>query len=721
MAGKKNKQQNKDNSNKKNDVVPEDRLQAIVLTDSFEDRFMPLTATKPRCLLPFANAPLIEYTLEFLARAGVNDVYLMCSVHAEQIQEYLENSKWNLPWSPFKVNTIMCPEARSIGDVMRDVDNRGIITDDFVLVNGDIITNVKFDKFLNFHKKKHAQDRDHIMTMCLSTASQCYKNRSIEPATFILDSSNDRCLYYEQIPSPSSKEKTSIAIDPELLEDVDEFILRNDLVDCHIDLCSPQVPPLFQDNFDYQTLRSDFVKGVISSDLLRRSIYSYITDEYALRVEGWAAYDSMSQDYLGRWAYPAVLEANLLEDQTYGYESSQIYKEKDVILAQSCKIGRCTAIGSKSKIGAGTTIENSIIGRNCIIGDNIEIKNSYIWDNTVIGDSSTIFHSIVATNVKIGKNVILNDGSVIGFDVIIDDDMEIPKDSKISSVPVKKHNGFDSLSDESGGEDNAEIDNNSIALELVGKDGVGYLYESDVSDDEDYASYDGAVFNTLSNKFDDIYLSDDSISSTTKRSKKKRTTSIGSMYTDKEENASDMEDDDAEDFEQEGFATVKRAIENNHDLDTAMLELNTLRMSMNVSYHDVRMATSAALLARVFHFIATQTLGAKDATLKIFSQWGSLYKRQCFESEDFIDLMNVLMDKVLEQKFEKPDLILFTLLNNLYDNDILEEDIIYQWWDTLSEDSRYDEVKVLSGKWVEWLRTADEETSSEEEDDEDDE
>ncbi len=62
MAGKKNKGNKNDNSNgsKKQEVDVEDRLQAVVLTDSFETRFMPLTAVKPRCLLPLANVPLIE-------------------------------------------------------------------------------------------------------------------------------------------------------------------------------------------------------------------------------------------------------------------------------------------------------------------------------------------------------------------------------------------------------------------------------------------------------------------------------------------------------------------------------------------------------------------------------------------------------------------------------------------------------------------------------------
>ena len=44
---------------------------------------------KQQCLLPLANTPLIEYTLEFLANAGVEEVILYCGNHTDQVEEYL--------------------------------------------------------------------------------------------------------------------------------------------------------------------------------------------------------------------------------------------------------------------------------------------------------------------------------------------------------------------------------------------------------------------------------------------------------------------------------------------------------------------------------------------------------------------------------------------------------------------------------------------------------
>ena len=58
----------------------EQPLQAILLADSFTDTFRPLTQKMPKVLLPLVNVPMIEYTLEFLAINGVEEVRAVFSV-----------------------------------------------------------------------------------------------------------------------------------------------------------------------------------------------------------------------------------------------------------------------------------------------------------------------------------------------------------------------------------------------------------------------------------------------------------------------------------------------------------------------------------------------------------------------------------------------------------------------------------------------------------------
>ena len=62
------------------DVKREQKLQAILLGDSFTTSFRPLTYMQPKLLLPLVNVPMLMYTIEFLAQNDVEEVILITSI-----------------------------------------------------------------------------------------------------------------------------------------------------------------------------------------------------------------------------------------------------------------------------------------------------------------------------------------------------------------------------------------------------------------------------------------------------------------------------------------------------------------------------------------------------------------------------------------------------------------------------------------------------------------
>lgn len=54
-----------------------------------------------------------------------------------------------------------------------------------------------------------------------------------------------------------------------------QVTVRYDLLDTHIMICSPQVPALFSDNFDYST-RDDFLRGVLNSEEVGQTILFFV-------------------------------------------------------------------------------------------------------------------------------------------------------------------------------------------------------------------------------------------------------------------------------------------------------------------------------------------------------------------------------------------------------------------------------------------------------------
>lgn len=702
------------NANKKAD---DENLQAIVMSDSYQDRFMPLTLETPRCLLPLANTPLIEYTLEFLATAGVQEIYVVGSAHAEKIEEYLANSKWSLPYSPFKVlQVIKSTESQSVGDAMRDLDRMGLITSDFLLISGDIVSNIDFKQVLRAHRERKTKDKNSIMTMVLREASAFHRTRARSGAgLFVIDEPTGQCLRYEM--APNADRLGSFDIDYEVLSEHNTISLRNDLIDCHIDICGPDIPALFTENFDYNDIRNDFVKGIVTSELLGKTIYTHIIDkEYSARVESYQTYDAVSKDIISRYSYPITPDYNILDGHSFRYHHGHIYKEDNVVLSQSCIIGQQTIIGQDTYIGEKTSVIKSVIGRNCNVGRNVVIENSYIWDGVQIEDNAVIKNSIVASGSTIKSNASVTDGSVISYDVIIGSNMKI-KDSKITLQKQKHDDGF---SDSEEDEDESEED----SAEIVGKDGKGHLYidsfdsdyQYDSDDDEAIGNYAKSM-HSLMYKMSAANLSDTSIVSETGRHHGTRSGHRGHRrYSSMSAvNQTDGEEEE-EAFKPEAIASIERSITENHDVDIAALELNTLRMTMNVPYHEVREATIAAFVKYISKLISTETLGAVAATKKIFNKWGGLFKRQAFDDDDKIDLLLLLQKECVSAPQGKT--IMITAVEALYDADHVEEDNIYDWFD--GEESQETEpmraIRDFIATFVNWLKTAESESEDEDSD-----
>lgn len=71
--------------------------------------------------------------------------------------------------------------------------------------------------------------------------------------------------------------------------------IHSNLVDTNIAICSPDVLPLFADNFDFQT-KNDFVKGILmNEEILSNTIYYHELqgDQYAASVTNWQMYQTI--------------------------------------------------------------------------------------------------------------------------------------------------------------------------------------------------------------------------------------------------------------------------------------------------------------------------------------------------------------------------------------------------------------------------------------------
>ncbi|KAI0040490.1 nucleotide-diphospho-sugar transferase [Auriscalpium vulgare] len=676
----------------------EEVLQAVILADSFNKRFKPLTADKPRCLLPICNAPLLDWTLESLALAGVQEVFVICRSHADQIKAALQNSKWSRPASGLKIVPILTArETLSPGDAMRDIYTHGIIAGDFVLVYGDLVSNVRIDEVVRVHKARRRTNKDAIMTIVVKEAGTTHRTRSRgESAVFVLDRDTAECLHYE--PVSGYPPKTLARIPREVLDEHPDIEIRNDLIDCGIDVCSVEVPSLFQDNFDYADIRRDFVHGVLTSDLLMKNIHCYVAREgYAARVQDTRSYDAISKDILSRWTFPLVPDDNHPGDVAYEHLRGNKYLPKDnsVVLSRTCKVGRNTLIGPASQIFADAQVAASTLGARCTVGARAVVRDSYLGDDVVVGAGCVIENSIVGAGVHVGAGTRIARGALVADGVRLGAGSRLLPFERVSRRRPVKEDGEEDGAEEEESDDDSEIEeaeeNQTQLSSLLGPDSDAFVWprksgKGGNEDEDELENFNNARLMRLGkfrDDFADLDLSDpgsvtsssgdsdessddDSVIQNFSPSSSTTSLPFAAAAISAGEHAKESE------FRSEVRQSLERAFAEGHALDNAAVELKTLRMASNVPLARVR----EAVVERVVESIAlVDGAGPQRVEIKRWvDRWGPLVR--LIGGVDGVETVSILQAHCAGSS----RLPLFgQILAAFYQNDIVEEDDIRAW------------------------------------------
>ncbi|KAI8145758.1 nucleotide-diphospho-sugar transferase [Fennellomyces sp. T-0311] len=693
----------KRNTQNRGEDEGEEPFQAVILTDTYDDQFLPISHEMPRCLMPLCNIPLIEYTLEVLAITDVQEVFVVCTSHIDKIKEYFENSSWLQPHSPLSVQIVQSPEAMSVGDAMRELDARQLITTDFILTFGDLVSNLKLDKILETHRARRKKDKNSIMTMVLKEAARTHSSRPKDDSSvFVLDPNNSQCLFYEHVQALPRKDR--IEISPELFENHAQFEFRNDLVDPFLDVCSVEVPALFTENFDWQKLRTDFVHGILTSDILGKTIYiDIISEPYVARIQNEQLYSTVSNHVLNRWVFPIVPETNLKPDDDYQFLRGNIYKASDVILSRSCIIDENVQIGSGTVIGENSRVANSVIGRNCSIGDNVVLDGAYVWDNVTIFSNSIVTRSILANNVTLMENTSIHNGSLVSLDVTLGPGEDVPKYSRLSLNPQPKNNLF--------GDDSDEEEETQDHAMLKSSTHPDVYFWTERGDDDDDVDIRNINMGSLAYDMADLKIEDNELSDSASE--------VGEVSDDEDDLDNDISGSfgawDTQgasklaEFKKEVAQTIERSLTENHTVDETALEITGLRMAHNGTYDQAR----EVMIPMLLDHVDISKNGVNNMRVML-EKWAPVISKGM---ENQVHVLQVFQRHCAES--EALSKLFVGILQILYNADVVEEDSVLKWYTSdASKNVSPAELKLRerASKFVDWLQEAEEESSEEDDD-----
>ncbi|RZF33909.1 hypothetical protein LSTR_LSTR012251 [Laodelphax striatellus] len=650
-------------------TLKEDIVQAVVFADPFNDNFVPFSKLISPCLLPLANRPLLEYTLHSLSAGGVNEVILFCSTFPEQIKQFINDREWG----DLTIFVIVSEGCRSVGDAMRDLDAKALIRSDFILVSGFQIANLNYEMMLKKHsefRKLDLSGQTIAMTVLFKDGGQ-RRNHSSQGTTYIMDSSTNRILWQNK----SSTKNEKVKIPMEIILSGNTIDICHGLLETKVYICSNNVPPLFSDNFDFQTM-DDFIRGLLmNEEIIASTLYGHVLQgaNYAATLESWADYQAITNDLLHRWTFPLVPDVF----NKYSFHKRSVYLGKNITLSVGCSLEESVVIGDKCSIGENTFITGSVLGNNCSVGSNVKLEGCYVFDNVVIENDCDLSYSVIGENCRIGAGAKLSQGCILGPNVVIDAKKNVSA-LRLQSTLVSS-------------EDQVCIGPQAYTCPLESDDSDS---DSDDDDAKPASGGRGLIFQAPDWKNEALEEDDSSDSDVESMDE------IG------------QELDDTKIFYQEVLDSLIRGYSEKVPCDNLILEINSSRYAYNVTLRELNCLVMKAVLR----------LPAGNAS-SVSSYWELLQNKLSF--------FDPIMKKYIKNEESQKDCLLaiedateedamlcdvsMKLLHYLYNEDFLESDVIESWY---KQSSDSDHSKVLRSKiqrFITWLQEL--ESGSEEESD----
>jgi D,D-heptose 1,7-bisphosphate phosphatase len=185
-------------------------------------RVFSIASDLPKPMIPICGKPVLEHQIDCLKRNGLTEIILVIGHLGEHIKNYFGNGE------RFGCNITYYTEMEPLGTAgaLYKLKN---LSNDFILLNGDIIFDIDFSRMINFHREKNAH-----VTIAVHPNSHPYDSAVIftnnsNQVTRWLNKEDERTYYKNQVNAgihimtteflkncPQSKEK--IDLDRDILK-----------------------------------------------------------------------------------------------------------------------------------------------------------------------------------------------------------------------------------------------------------------------------------------------------------------------------------------------------------------------------------------------------------------------------------------------------------------------------------------------------------------------
>jgi mannose-1-phosphate guanylyltransferase len=317
-------------------------MRAVVLVGGFGTRLRPLTEDIPKPLLPVGQRPIIEHVVHTLAAGGVTEVVLAVGFRPDAFREaYPEGTCAGVP-----LRYAVEPEPLDTGGAIAFAARSAGIDETFVVVNGDILTDLDIRHLVAQHREWRGEATLHLTPVD-------------DPSSFgvVATDDNGRVLRFVEKPPRGSAPSRMInagtyVFEPSMVERVP--------VDARVSVERVVFPAVAEDGGLFARCTDDYWIDTGRPELYRQANLDAVNGTRRAVHEPAVANDALVD---GEVEHSVLGSAVVVE-------SGAVVRDS-VVLAGARIGGGATVVasilGPGSHVGPGAVLEDVVLGRGAVV------------------------------------------------------------------------------------------------------------------------------------------------------------------------------------------------------------------------------------------------------------------------------------------------------------------------------------------------------------------
>ena len=341
-------------------------------------RLRPLTSTVPKPVVRLVDRPFIAFMLEWLRAHGIDDVIMSCGFLAEGMRSVLgDGSQLGI-----RLRFVEEPEPRGTAGALKLAEP--MLDASFLMLNGDVLTDIDLTAQIAQHEATGAR-----ATLALVPVP--------DPSAYgLVILAHDRSV-------TDFIEKPSADIAGEKLISAGAYVLQRDILEL--------VPPD----------RNVSIEREVWPLLVGNGLYGFPSEGYWLDIGTPARYLQGTFDIIEGNVETAVSE-RLGSDWLAVDERAEVHGrvippavlERGVRVGEGAHVGSLVVLAEDVSVGAGATVERSVVLQGAEIGEGCELRDCIIAAGCRVGAGSKITGgAVLGEDVRIGADNVITRGARI--------------------------------------------------------------------------------------------------------------------------------------------------------------------------------------------------------------------------------------------------------------------------------------------------------------------